>query len=112
MRRMVEKILNCYGQELFLQRLGCKATAFLQPVQGKGQNMVLKEIGPLGVAHQNQYVYIGPVEPELREDDVLELDGKRYVLRRVETVHGAGGPVYQWGMCVKRGGADNWESNG
>ena len=112
MRRMVEKILGCYGQEVTIARLGTTVYAFLQPVRGKGQNLVLKEVGPLGVAQPGQYVYIGPVEPELLEEDVLEAEGRAYVVRRSETIHGAGGAAYQWAMCVRGGGADTWGSNG
>ena len=112
MRRMVEKILNCYGREVTVARLGTTVFAFLQSVRGKGQNMVLKEVGPLGTVQPGQYVYIGPVEPELLEDDVLEAEGKTYVVRRSETVHGAAGAAYQWAMCARGGGADTWGSSG
>jgi len=111
-RRMVEKILSGYGSEIRIQRLGTVVFGFLQPVRGKGQNMVLKEVGPLGQVLPGQYVYIGPAEPEVLEDDILELEGRAYVVRRAEQVSGAGGPAYQWGMCVQRGGGDAWGSSG
>ena len=69
MRRMVEKILRCYGREIRVPRLNGPVYGFLQYVQGKGQNMVLKEAGPLGMAFTGQYVFIGPAQPELEPDD-------------------------------------------
>lgn len=109
---MVEKILNCYGSEILIRRLGTAVPGFLQPVRGKGQNMVRKEVGPLGMTQPEQYVFIGPVEPELQVDDILELEGRCYVLRRAERVGGTGEAAYQWGMCVQRGGVDTWGSSG
>lgn len=106
MRRMVEKILNCYGQEIMVRRVGVSVFGFLQPVRGKGENMVLKEVGPLGAGKPGQFVFIGPVEPELVMGDVLEADVRTFVVRRAERVCGTGGPAYQWGICVQKGGAD------
>ena len=109
---MVEKILGCYGQEIRIQGLDRAVFGFLQSVRGKGQQLVLKDVGPLGLEQTGQYVYIGPVEPELQEGDILEAAGKGYVVRRCEKVWATGGAVYQWGMCVERGGSDTWGSNG
>ena len=100
---MVEKILKCYGSEIWIPRLNGFVYGFLQGVRGKGQNLVLKEVGPLGVVPEGQWVFIGPAEPEIRMDDVLELDGKAYQIRRIDLVRGTDGPVYQWGMCMERG---------
>jgi len=111
MRRMVEKILRCYGQEIRIPRLEREVYGFLQTVRGKGRNVVLKEAGPLGMAPKGTYVFIGPAEPELQQEDLLEVGGKRFVLRQVEQVWGTSGPAYQWGMCVERG-VDRWGSNG
>ena len=108
---MVEKILRCYGRKIRIPAHDRWVYGFLQSVRGKGQNMVLKEAGPLGMAPMGQYVFIGPVEPELQRDEVLETDGKKYVLRRVELVFGTGGAAYQWGMCVEKRD-DGWGSNG
>ena len=112
MERMVGKILRCYGQEIRIPRLGVSVWGFLQSVRGKGQHLVLKDVGPLGVTEEGQYVYIGPVEPELAEDEQIQLQGENYVVRRTELVAGPGGPAYRWAMCVKRGGDDLWGNNG
>ena len=105
---MVEKILKYYGQKVSIPRLGISVWGFLQSVRGKGQHLVLKDVGPLGVQEAGQYVYIGPVEPELLERDQLLVQGNSYLVRRTELVEGA----YRWAMCVKGGGDDLWGNSG
>ena len=114
MRRMVEKILRCYGREIQVTS-GSETVAvcaFLQPVTGRGQNMSQIGLGPLCTEAPGQYVYIGPVEPEIAAGDVLALDGKEYILRRAERIDGMNGPAYRWGMCVEKGAEDTWGLNG
>ena len=108
MRRMVEKILRYYGREIRIQGRDEPVIAFFQPVTGKGSNMAQINTGPLGMEQVKQYVYIGPVEPVLHAEDVLETDGAQYLVRRAEEIDGMNGPVYQWAMCVAKGEIDVW----
>lgn len=108
MRRMVEKILRYYGREIRIQGKDESVIAFLQPVTGRGANMAQIDAGPLGVQQLRQYVYIGPVEPELAVEDVLEIKDREYLVRKAEQVSGMNGPAYQWAMCVAKGELDLW----
>lgn len=110
MRRMIEKILNCYGQNLELVQNGkaVSVRAFFQSkTSGSSQNAG-KDYLPLGKLSQWQYTYIGPAEPEAKEGDELLAGGKSYLLRRVEVIQDASGPVYCWGLCVEKGGNQVW----
>lgn len=101
MRGMVEKLLNQHGMEV---RLGERIIqALFQPVTGRLERLALREPGPLGLESRTRYVYIGPLEPELHEDDVLTVAGKDYIVRTAEPVAGSGGPVYTWALCVEKG---------
>lgn len=110
MRRMVEKILNHYGSDIQVDRNGSTVTVrgFLQPVTGRSQNMARLEMGPLGMENLGQYVYIGPLEPEIREGCVLKCGGREFLPRKAERIS----ETYQWVMCVERGAEDTWGSNG
>ena len=107
MRRMIEKILNCYGLSVILSRTGSVVRAFLQPVTSESRK-ARQEICPLGQIPEGQYTYIGPAEPEILVGDQLEFDGKLYLFREVEKLHDSEGPVYSWGLCVEKGGEDSW----
>lgn len=100
---MVEKLLRQHGMDI---RLGDrKVRGLLQPVAGKLDRLAKLEPGPLGLQSRQRYVYIGPLEPEPREDMVLTVSGKGYIVRTAHRITGPGGPVYSWAMCVEAGGA-------
>lgn len=101
MRIMVEKLLRQHGMDI---RLGEKQVRGLfQPVAGKLDRLAKLEPGPLGLQYRQRYVYIGPLEPEPREDMVLVAEGKGYLVRTAHRITGPGGPVYSWALCVEKG---------
>lgn len=103
MRNMVEKLLRQHGMDI---RLGDRTVrGLLQPVAGKLERLAKLEPGPLGLQSRGRYVYIGPLEPEPGEDMVLTALGRDYIVRTAHRIHGPGGPVYSWAMCVEAGGA-------
>lgn len=114
MRRMVEKIFRCHGRQMQAAHDGktLAVRGFFQAVTGKGQNMARFSVGPLGTEETGQFVYFGPVEPELEEGDELTVEGKEYILRRSEVIDGVNGPAYRWAMCVEKGGAEEWGLSG
>ena len=108
--QMVTKILNTYGTAVTLNHRGMsrELRVFFQPVRSKSWQYLEGTYSPLGEIPRGQYVYIGPVEPAAEAGDTVTVDQKQYKLRRCELIYDAGGPVYRWGMCVEKGGADTW----
>lgn len=111
MRRLVNKIFHNYGMQMALRRDGKDYAfrGFLQPAISVSQRSALKKLTPLGEIAGYTYLFIGPVDdPELRVGDTLS-DGERdYDLRQVERVMYRREPIYLWGLCVQKGGADTW----
>lgn len=110
-RRMMETIISSYGQQLTLIQNGMHSTfrAFFQPARSKTwQNMHL-EMSPLGITPRGQYVYIGPVTPEVNRGDILLVLGKRYRIQRSEVFQDQHGPIYRWGLCMEEGDEDQWD---
>lgn len=114
MRQMLEKILCCYGREMEIvtQTQSQTVRAFLQPVSGRGENMIRIGNTPLGREEKGQFVYIGPVTPAADEGDLVKSPEGDFILRRCEVVHGISGPAYRWGMCIRKGAEDTWGLNG
>lgn len=110
MRQMVEKILRGYGTAVTLThgKTEHSIRAFFQPVRSKSWQYLEGDYSPLGEIPRGQYVYIGPVLPEAAAGDTLKIGQRSYWLRRAELIHDANGPVYCWGLCVEKGGEDNW----
>ena len=106
MRRMVEKLLEQYGTQILVE--GKTLRAVFQPMTGKLERLAVHSPGPLGLEGRLRYVYIGPVEPELREGMTLQVAGKGYRVRTAGTIPGGNGPVYTWAMCVEKGREEPW----
>lgn len=110
MGSMVAKILESYGTVMILKRgqVTHQIRAFFQPVRSKSWQYLEGDYSPLGEIPRGQYIYIGPVQPKAEAGDTVTLDGKDYWLRRTELIRDGEGPVYCWGICVEKGGEDNW----
>ncbi len=102
MRRMVEKLLRQFGEELLVG--GQPARGLFQSVTGKWEHLARMDVGPIGWERRKRFVYIGPLEPEAREDMVIVRGGKEYLIRAVQEVQGA----YLWAICVEKGREDTW----
>lgn len=112
MRKTVEKLLRRYGSRITLRR-GSADRVFSGVLSHTGsrswQNME-NVYSPLGEIPRGQYGLLAPIEPELAEGDTLILDGKEYLIRRLELERWKGKLVCQWGLCVEKGGEDLWGS--
>ena len=101
MRSMVEKLLTQYGMEVRVAEQTVRA--IFQPVTGRLERLALQDPGPAGLQSRQRYLYIGPVEPEVRMDMELAVAGKCYAVRSAHQIDGGNGPVYSWAMCVEKG---------
>jgi hypothetical protein len=112
MRRMIGKILRTYGipATVIHQKGSAQVKIFFQPSKSKSWESMNPIVGPLGQLPGGQYLYIGPAEQEISEGDQVEVAGSGYVFRRCEAYRDSDGPVYWWGLCVRRGGEDKWGS--
>lgn len=98
---MVEKLLRQHGMEILLGDR--QVRGFFQPMAGKLDRLAKLEPGVLGLESRKRYVYIGPLDPEPREDMVLLVQGKEYVICTAHRITGPNGPLYSWAMCVEKG---------
>ena len=107
---MVDKILRKYGVPLTLVRgtESWEVSAFFQPVRSKSWETSDSDYSPLGEIPRGRYVYIGPLEPEAAAGDTVILESKAYLIRRSEVIRDGNGPVYCWGLCLEKGGEDDW----
>ena len=109
MRKMVEKLLMQHGMEILVE--GQQVRALFQPVTGKLERLTQRTPGVLGVESGRRYIYIGPLEPELREDQTLTVEGKGYFVRSAQRITGNDGPAYTWAMCVEKGREEPWSTD-
>lgn len=98
---MVEKLLGQYGMDIRVAEQPVRG--LFQPVTGRLERLALQDPGPMGLESRQRYLYIGPVEPEVRMDTELTVAGKRYAVRTAHQISGDNGPAYSWAMCVEKG---------
>ena len=109
MIRPFEQALLRYGQTVtvFHEGVGVEVRAFLQEKLEKREEPP-RSIHPLGEVDRRRWVYIGPAEQEIAFGETLTVDGKDYMVRRVEPVYYMEEVAYYWAMCVEKGGEDTW----
>ena len=113
MRKMVDKIFNTYGAIYVLTRhdgTEFALKAFLQPRKALSQRNAIKRISPLGEILGDTYLFLCMAGCGMRVGDTLMGTSGNYEVRQVETVYYKYDPLYMWGLCVQKGGADNWDS--
>ena len=110
MRKVVDTILHKYGTEVILQRKSGDVSlrCFFQPVNSTSWLSVEHAVSPLGHTTHGEYVCIASAETEMREGEILLYQNRYYVARRVESYCYCGQAVYQWVLCLEKGGADTW----
>lgn len=107
---MITRILNKYGAAVTLCRgdRQWEIRAFFQPVLSKAWETSDVDYSPLGEIPRGRYVYMGPLEPEAATGDTVYADGKAYLMQRCAVIRDGKGPAYCWGLCLEKGGEDNW----
>jgi len=110
MRSIIQQMIHTWGTDVKVNHKGNASytkAVFVPTTSRSWQNME-HVYSPVGETPRGQYNYIGALEPVAEKGDILEVGGKPYLLRRVEVVRDAKGPLYRWGLCVESGGPDQW----
>ena len=82
---------------------------FLQPGKSMSQRSAMKKTSPLGEVFGETYLFIGSVDCDMAVGDTLTYDRRNYDVRQVEIVRIHEEAVYLWGLCVLRGGVNDWD---
>lgn len=111
MQAMIGKILRRYGTQMELQREGesLEFRAFLHHTGSKNWHNMEKAFSPLGQIPRGQYAVITPPQINLQIGDTLCWGGRRFAIRRIETILYRDEPLYRWGLCVERGSEEPWQ---
>ena len=107
MKNMIDRILRYYGSRMELKTADGTATvcAFLQPVSGK--RSIEQQLCDVGQLPQGSYLYIGPAEHPLFQDDSVLCGGFTYRVVRAEQLLVRDTAVYLWAVLKRIGGAED-----
>lgn len=107
MLQMVEKIFRRYGSRMMLYTAAGEEEflGFLQFVNSRSRQSVRQEWTVLGEVPDGVYVVVLPAELQVLTGDRVELGQSLYTVYRLENAVYGDQVLYQWGLCVKEGGA-------
>ena len=111
MRAAVEKLIRGLGTVVKIRHEGqiVNTVGIFMPTTSRSWQNMQNVFSELGETPRGQYNYIGTVEPAVEKGDLLDVGGRRYLMRRSEVIYDQNGPLYRWGLCVERGGEDEWD---
>ncbi len=106
MEQVLERIMARYGSQILWHHAGKEEAlrGFLQSVTSRSWQRLLREMTPLGEVSTGLYVYLGSLSGNVQAGDVLQRDGRQYLVRRTEIIYDHQGPAYLWALCVRKGG--------
>lgn len=114
MKKLMDGVLNRYGVPATIHTAAGAQTVkviFHSVNSSSWQNME-RVFSPLGEVPRGQYICVLPADTAAEPEDTLVVDGRSYLLRRVEQMRVFTGPVYRWALCVEKGSEDTWGLNG
>lgn len=112
MKQEIDAILRDFGDTVRITHDGASTTvqAFLQPVTSKSWQNMEHVFNGMGRIERGQYLYLGPAEQTVAQGDLLLCHGTGYVVRKAEQILLADTGLYQWALCVRKGGDDPWSN--
>jgi hypothetical protein len=106
MKRTIEKLFRRYGTRMTLYTADKEETfqGFLHVVPSRSWQNTQRDMTVLGEDPGGQYVLILPAGIRAVPGDTVKVDICQYTLRRIEQILYQDTVLYQWGLCVKKGG--------
>lgn len=114
MRDLMDQVFARYGADAVITSEAGQqeVKVFFHSVNSRSWQNMERMFFPLGEIHRGQYICVLPIEAVTAAGDTVMVNGKSYKLRRVEEMFVKGESVYRWGLCVEKGGDDNWGARG
>lgn len=114
MRALMDEVFRRYGvdAQITSDARRQKVKVFFHSVNSRSWQNMERMFFPLGEIHRGQYICVLPIWAAAQAGDTVTVNGKSYKLRRVEEMFVKGASIYRWGLCVEKGGDDNWGARG
>ena len=114
MRQTMDGVFERYGQKAVITNSTGqqKVNVFFHSVNSRSWQNMERMFFPLGEIPRGQYICVFPMEAIVAAGDDVTVMGRVYKVRRVEEMAFSGESVYRWGLCVEKGGDDQWGSRG
>ena len=108
----MERVIRRYGTRLVLCSGGEEQgfRGFLQHAQSSSWQTIETKYGPLGETSGGRFILLAPLQPGIQAGDTIRQGNRSFRVRRIEPIMVGDKTAYYWGLCVERGGDDQWGS--
>ena len=106
MQYVFDSLLSRYGTQITWKSSVIRG--FFQSVNSRSWQNMERMYGPLGEIPRGQYICMLPAAVAVTPGDVLGVGQGQYQIQRVEDVRLGDRVLYQWCLCVRKGGEDLW----
>lgn len=110
MRTLTDRVFARYGIDATLETANgsVPVKVFFQSFNSKSWQSAERPQHPIGWIPKGQYVCLFPAGTAVTVGDYVTVNKVNYLVRRVEDMLDAAGPVYRWALCAMRGSEDTW----
>ncbi len=110
MRGLLDRVFARYGTRAVLHTAAGRqdVRVFFESVNSKAKQNMEARFHTLGQLPGGRYICRFPAATAVAAGDWFRLDGRDYLVCRVEELLGPGGCAYRWALCTGKGGADTW----
>lgn len=106
MRKVTDRVFSRFGVEALLN--GQRLKVLFWSVNSKSWQNMQPRYGVLGQLSGGQYVCLFPAGAEAKSGDCVTVNGKDYLVCRVEDYLDTKGPIYRWALCTEKGSENTW----
>lgn len=105
MRALLENVLQRYGMPARVETTSgtVETRVFFRSVNSEAWYSAERMVYPSGERQRGRYICLLPAGIEVQIDDTLTVDGRQFLLRRIEPTAAFSETVCQWCLCVEKG---------
>lgn len=111
MKALIDRLIEKYGTKasitsgtnLFQRRI------FFQLVTSKSWQNMERMVSCGGEIPRGQFLFIAPADCGIKNTDILRVNGRSFIVRRVDAIMLKDERLFLWGLCVEGGAQKLWQ---
>lgn len=112
MKERIRRLIAEHGSDAVITCDGVATNTriFFQLVTSKSWQNMERMFCSGGEIPRGQFLFIAPPEIGVRRADLVDIDGRTFIVRRADAIIYRNERLFIWGLCVEGGGADPWST--
>lgn len=112
MKKRIRQLIDDFGSDatVVCSGVSTETRIFFQLVTSKSWQNMERMFCSGGEIPRGQFLFIAPPEIGVHRADLVNIDGRTFIVRRADAIIFRGERLFIWGLCVEGGGADPWST--